>query len=556
MIISTVIEQVRRKQIMMRFSIGTDDFKEIRTDKDSSGQLCFYCDKSLLIKDIIDDGAKVIVLPRPKRFGKTLNLSMLKHFFDIEHPENAELFIGLKIAEYKNIMEEWQGKYPVVSISFKDLRPDTYLSFMENLKKYIYECYQSFDYLLDSPKLKNQLKKILTRYSSGEFDNEDIPESLWYLTQALSVHHGQNTIVLLDEYDTPLQEAYVNNYFDKAIKPFRLMMGKTFKGNLYLYKGVITGITRIARESLFSGVNNLKVYDITTNRYASYFGFTEDDIKLICDPAHLDDLKSWYNGYTFGDNLTIYNPWSILNFLSSEYKLAPYWINTSSNELIQESLTADKMEGVKELIEGHSIDVEIEPFTVMDNLKGNNTAFWNLLFLSGFLTLDAEKKMRIPNQEIQYFFEKVVVEWFGKVDGKNIIQEFLNHLLKGNVDFVQYLLANMITKSFSIRDMTLPARESFYHGFLLGLVIGLEGRYVVKSNHESGKGYYDIALFPNDFAKDVGILIEVKFKQSTQKAIDQIEEQNYKQALESHGCKKILSYGFAFDGKDVAVQLI
>lgn len=540
----------------MRFSIGTDDFKRIRTNQDEYGQLCFYCDKSLLIRDVINDGAEIIVLPRPKRFGKTLNLSMLKYFFDIEHPEDAALFTGLKITEHKNIMETWQGKYPVVSISFKDLRPDNYLLFMEDLKSYIHECFQSFDYLLDSPKLNPQLKKTLTRYNSGNFENNDIAKSLWYLTQALSVYHGQNAVVLLDEYDTPLQEAYVNNYFDKAIRPFRAMMSKTFKSNKFLYKGVITGITRIARESLFSGVNNLDVFDITRNKYAEYFGFTEEEIKNICDPAHLADLKSWYNGYTFGDHLTIYNPWSILKFCSNDYKLEPYWINTSSNELIQESLTTDKMEGVKDLIEGRSIDVEIEPFTVMDNLKGNDTAFWNLLFLSGFLTLDADKKMRIPNKEIYYFFEKVVVSWFGKVDGKNIIQEFLTHLLKGNADFVQYLLSNMVTKSFSIRDMNLPARESFYHGFLLGLVIGLEGQYTVKSNHESGKGYYDIALFPNDPIKDVGILIEVKFKQSSQSALDQIEEKNYKQVLESHGCKRILSYGFAFDGKDVAVQMI
>ena len=206
-----------------------------------------------------------------------------------------------------------------------------------------------------------------------------------------------------------------------------------------IFTRIVTGITRIAKESLFSGVNNLRVYDITSNRYAQYFGFTEIEINTICDPVYLEELKSWYNGYNFGDSLTIYNPWSILNFLSNDYKLELYWINTSSNDLIKESLTADKMEGVKMLIEGHGIDVEIEPFTVMDNLKSNKTAFWNLLFMAGFLTLDSEKRLRIPNQEIQYLFEKVVLEWFGNGSGINFLQDLL-------VDFVQGRIVDLQTK--------------------------------------------------------------------------------------------------------------
>ena len=540
----------------MRFSIGTDDFKRIRTEKDEYGQVCFYCDKSSFIRDIINDGSSVVVFPRPRRFGKSLNLSMLKYFFDIEQPENVELFAGLKIAEHKNIVTEHQGKYPVVSISFKDLHSENYDSFIIDLKKYICECYRNFKYLLDSPLLDSDLKDKIKSYNDENFKTNDIKESLWYLTKALHDHHGQCAVVLLDEYDTPLQEAYVNQYFDQAIKPFRAMMGKVFKGNDFLYKGVITGITRIAKESLFSGVNNLDVYDITRNKFAQYFGFTEEEVKHICDFMHLSDLKSWYNGYTFGDDLTIYNPWSVLKFCSNDYKLEPYWINTSSNELIKDNLTADKLENVKALINGESIDIEIEPFTVMNNLKGNNTAFWNLLFMSGFLTLDAEKRMRIPNKEIHYFFEKVVMEWFERVGNQKIIQDFLRSLLMGQVDSIQYYLQLMITDSFGIRDMNIPARESFYHGFLLGLMLGLRERYEIKSNHESGKGYYDIALFPNDPIKDVGIVIEVKFKKSVEAALQQIEKQDYAAALKSRGCKNILAYGFAFDGKDVEVRLL
>lgn len=540
----------------MRFSIGIDDFKTIKTTAAPNGQPWFYVDKSLLIEDILNDGAGVIVIPRPRRFGKTLNMSMLKYFFDINHPENAALFAGLKITENKNVMDNWQGKYPVIFIGFKSLTADNYDLFLIKMKKTIYECYGHFKYLLESPKLDDGLKNKLKSYSDENFETDAIEESLFCLTQALFLHHEQKAIVLMDEYDTPLQTAYLSGYFDQAIKPFRDMMGKTFKGNEYLYKGVITGITRIAKESLFSGVNNIEVYDITRNKYAQYFGFLEEEIEPACDKEHRAALKSWYNGYRFGDTLTLYNPWSVLKFCSNDYKLEPYWINTSGNDLIRECLTADKMENVKTLIEGNSVAIRIDPFTVLDNLKQNSAAFWNLLFMSGYLTLDSDKKMRLPNKEVLYFFENSVMDWFGTIDSKNIIQEFLNHLLRGNVDSVQYYLQHMIADSFGIRDMVIPSRESFYHGFLLGLVLCLKGRYTIKSNHESGKGYYDIALFPNDPVKDCGILIEVKFKQSTQNALDQIEEQNYKQGLASHGCASILSYGFAFDGKDVAVQLL
>lgn len=542
---------------MMRFSIGTDDFKRIRTDKDEYGHLCFYCDKSLLIRDIINDGTSVFVFPRPRRFGKTLNLSMLKYFFDLEYSENTELFTGLKITEHKNIMEEWQGKYPVIFISLKDLRTDNYISFMKGLKKYICDCYQSFSYLLKSEKLEDQLRQNLMRYSTGQFDDDEIEWPLWHLTQALYFHHGkQGVVVLFDEYDTPLQDAYVNKFFDDAIKPFRRVLGKLFKGNDFLYKGVITGITRIARESLFSGVNNLEVYDITRDDYAQYFGFTEEEVQQICDPAHFGDLKSWYNGYRFGENLTIYNPWSVLHFLKNKYKFEPYWVNASSNDLIKESLTADKMEGVKALIEGRSLDVEIEPFTVMNNLKGNKTAFWNLLFMAGFLTLDADKKMRIPNREILYFFKKVVLEWFNRDGSAEFLQEFLASLLDGDNESVQASLSKIVGEVFSFQDGTKRNQESFYHGIVLGITLGLKGKYKVKSNRESGYGLYDIALFPENPAKDAGIVIEIKTRESAEQALVQIQSKAYSMELKESGCKTIHLYGIRFKGKEVTTQLV
>ncbi len=539
----------------MRFSIGTDDFRKLRTIKSETGQLCFYCDKSLLIKDIIDDGSEVIVLPRPRRFGKTLNLSMLKYFFDSTE-DNTALFSDLKIAEHKNIMEQWQGKYPVVFISFKSLRSKNFEEFKKKLKVSIRDCYQNFEYLKTSPQLTELGKNQIKPYFSSNFDDVQFDNALKYLTEALEKHHGQKTMILIDEYDTPLQDAYVKGFFKDAIEPFRNMLGEVLKGNESIYKGIITGITRIAKESLFSGVNNLQVYDITDNRYAEYFGFTEEDIKLVCEPAHLSDLREWYNGYTFGDNLTIYNPWSVLNFLSKNYKFSPYWINASSNDIIKDSLTVDKLADVKALIDGQSLTVEIEPFTVMDNLRTNPNSFWNLCFMAGFLTWDKDKNLRIPNKEIQYFFEKIVLQWFGGGEEHDYFKEFLDALLGGDGDGVQSILSKIVDEAFSFMDVTKKKQESFYHGLLLGITLSLKKRYKVKSNRESGYGLYDIALFPKDLKKDPGVIIEIKIKGSADDAVEQIQTQRYTTDLKEEGCQIIYSYGMVFDKKKISTKMI
>ena len=541
----------------MRFSVGVDDFKKIRTDKDAFGQTCFYCDKSLLILDVINDGASVIVLPRPRRFGKTLNLSMLKCFFDITKPENVALFEGLKIADNDVVMKGWQGKYPVVLIGFKAFKCKDFETFKKDFKKIIADCYKNYEYLLSSDKLTEMDKEKIRPYFSPNFDESGFTFSLKYLTGALEKHYGQKVIVLMDEYDTPLQEAYLHGFFSDAIYPFRAMMGEVFKGNEHLYKGIITGITRITKESLFSGLNNLIVFDITSNRFAQYFGFTEDEVQAACDPAYLEDLKSWYNGYIFGDSLTIYNPWSVLNFLSNDYKLAPYWINTSGNELIRKNLTGDKLEDVRRLIEGKSIDVDLQPFTVLDNLKESKESFWNLLFLSGYLTLDENKKMRIPNQEIRYFFEKIALEWFSCGQESRLLHDFLNALVDGVEEKVQLYLSTMILESFSFHDVNILARESFYHGFLLGITLGLRGRYIVKSNRESGFGRYDIALYPNDPDADPGVVIEVKMnKETATDALVQVHDKEYATDLRQHGCSTVRLYGIHFDGKTVTTQMM
>ncbi|MEI6791356.1 MAG: AAA family ATPase [Myxococcaceae bacterium] len=534
----------------MRFSLGIDDFKQLRTETDSEGEGNFYCDKSLLIKEIIDDAAQVLLFPRPRRFGKSLNLSMFKYFFGTQEP----LFEGLAINQYPKVLAGWRGKFPVILIGFKGLKADSYENLVSSLKTCIHDCYKKYEYLRTSEHLSALDKKTIAPYFETNFSENLLKNSLRYLTEVLEKHHAQKVLVLIDEYDTPLQSAYLNGFFKDAIGLFKGLLGELLKSNLSLYKGVLTGITRIAKESLFSDLNNISIFDITRNKYAGYFGFTESEIASICEAEHLEEIKSWYNGYRFGDNLTIYNPWSILSFLNNDYKLQPYWINTSGNDLIRNCITADKLKDAHDLLEGKSINITLEPYTVMDNLKGNATSFWNLLFVSGYLTLDSTKKMRIPNLEILYFFEKTLLSWFGGAQTDQFLPALLEDLILGRALNLQKRLQQLIFESMSFHDVSETNQESFYHGFLLGITLGLRGRYTVKSNRESGYGRYDLGLYPCDPQKDPGILIEVKMAQDAQAGLEQIEQKAYHQELTTHGCSRINAYCIAFDGKNVTLK--
>ncbi|MBH1989321.1 MAG: AAA family ATPase [Myxococcaceae bacterium] len=534
----------------MRFAIGLDDFKKLRTLVDSEGRHNFYCDKSLLIKDVIDDGSEIILLPRPRRFGKSLNLSMLKYFFGTEEP----LFEGLAISQHQNILEGWRGKFPVIFMGLKNLKAQDLETLTSSLKIKISDVYKEYEYLLTSEKLTVLNKKTIEPYFEPHFTDSYLTNSFLYLTQMLEIHHGQKVWVLIDEYDTPLQEAYLKGFFPESVALFKNILGALLKSNNALYKGVVTGITRIAKESLFSDLNNVGTYDITCNEYAEHFGFTEKEIERMCPKDHISALKSWYNGYRFGDGLTIYNPWSILHFLKKGYKLAPYWINTSSNDLIQECITADKLRDIHALIDGKSLDIKVEPYTVMNNLKENPSSFWNLLFISGYLTLDTDGRMTIPNLEVHDFFEKIVLKWFGGKQGETFLTDLLEDLILGHVLELQSKLQRLILETMSFHDVTERKQESFYHGFLLGMTLGLRDRYVIKSNRESGYGRYDLALYPKDTQKDPGILIEVKMGLKAKAGLQQIEKKTYYQDLQTHGCSEINRYSIAFDGKAVGLE--
>ncbi|MEK7655006.1 MAG: AAA family ATPase [Pseudomonadota bacterium] len=535
----------------MRIPIGISDFKELIQDVSSENEHYLYCDKSMMIKDIIDDGAKVLLFTRPRRFGKTLNMSMLYYFFGARE----SLFDGLQIAKNQYIMDTYHGKYPVVSISFKGLKHKNYQDMFGGLSHIIRDAFAPYKEIFHNSGYDVYFDRTVPMTVS------DMGRSLLILSQKLHAHYGQRVLVLIDEYDAPIQTGYLNEYYEEIVAVLRNLFEDGLKDNSSLYKGVLTGITRVAKANLFSGLNHFYTYDINVIDYAQYFGFTEDDVKAMI-PEHYQDAKKWYNGYTFG-NRTIYNPWSILNFIKNYFEYKAYWIDTAENSLIQKSLTADKMEAVEKLMNGGTFSLKIDNNLVLKYLKEDRYAFFNLLYTSGYLTSAGdgpgryEKLVRIPNYEVHEFFETTVLKWFGYGQGDAFLDNFLADLIYGRAIDLQTKLQDLILNTMSFHDVGENTQESFYHGFLLGITLGLKGRYHVNSNRESGYGRYDIALYPNDPSKDPGVIIEVKMnKESADQALLQIQDKEYATELKRHGCKTILLYGLHFDGKTVSTKLV
>lgn len=541
----------------MRVPVGVSDFKELIQDVSSQDDHYLYCDKTLMIKNVIDDGAKVLLFTRPRRFGKTLNMSMLSYFFGTKEP----LFDGLEISKNQHIMDTYQGQYPVIFMSFKGLKHAKYEDMFEGITTLIRRAFADHQKTFD----------VHSSQFSIYFDHAkplslvNITNSLLQLSEHLHAYYGRRVLILIDEYDAPIQTGYLNDYYEEIVALMRNLFEDGLKDNGSLYKGVLTGITRIAKENLFSGLNHLRTCDIDQDDYAEYFGFTEEEVISFCPKEYIPTVKEWYNGYSFGTRrkLIIYNPWSVLTFIQSGFLEALYWINTSSNELVQQSLTAEKMADVEALISGHTVLLKVDSSTIFKYLKNSKNSFLNLLYSSGYLTSAGEalrfdeKFVRIPNREVQEFFETIVMKWFSRGNSTEFLQDFLAALLAGAIEKVQIYLSTIILESFSFHDVDVLKQESFYHGFLLGITLGLKGRYHVNSNRESGYGRYDIALYPNDPTKDPGVIIEVKMnKESADDAILQIQDKAYATELIRHGCKTVFLYGLHFDGKTVSTKMV
>ena len=553
---------------MTGIGIGESDFRGLIT-RDN-----YYIDKTMYIKDIIDNQSRVILITRPRRFGKTLNMSTLKYYFDCRQ-DNKDLFKGLKIMSQDEKYTSKLGAYPVIYLTLKDVAENTYENMLLSLKTAILDMYKEHRYLLDSNKIyeeeKEKIKDILYERESENALKTAIKE----LSEYLNRYYEKPVILLIDEYDVPIQSAYVEEYYEEAINFLKAFYRITFKDNPYLEKTVLTGVSKAIREGIFSGVNNINVFTVLDNEFADDFGITEEEMDKVIEDFKIEDdkkeIKRWYDGYTIGNMEGIYNPWSILNYLTDR-QLKQYWVNTSSNDLIKlilkKSFTVkDKIE---RLLRGETIEVKIDLETVIVGIENNEDNIWGLMLGTGYLKVTevvnlANKiyKVAIPNYEIKLLFEQIIDNWFrNKVMG-NDLQSILKDLITLNLKEYEKKFKKLVVEMFSYMDVGENTAENFYHAFVLGMLVGLKDTYYVNSNRESGMGRYDIMLEPKDKNGNSFIMEFKVYKEDKEKDIEetienakkQIEEKQYEQNLKERGFKNITKMVYAFKGKEVKMEV-
>ena len=554
--------------------IGVSDFKKLIEHKNPAGEGYFFIDKTLFIKDILFDGAEVIVLSRPRRFGKTLNLSMLRYFFEptVEKKKTIDLFSQLKISKYPECMK-YQGQHPVIFITFKEAKYQDIQTLKYGLKTIISRVFDSYNYLVESDILTESEKNIFYSIVQEKANEAHFRNSLYYLSQFIFRYHGKKPYFLIDEYDIPIQQAYLVGYYDEAVDLIRSLFSAALKDNEYIEKAVLTGIVRVSKESLFSGLNNIKVYSILNDKYSQYFGFLEDEVDSFLREFSLSidkkNIKEWYNGYKFGSSNTIYNPWSILNCIG-DCKLQDYWVNTSGNELAKKQIeqsSPDMKNKIKKILQGESIKETVNEHLIFSDLDKDQASIWSLLLLTGYLKTEKIKvseegylcDLSIPNKEVESFYKVTVKQWMANVLGMNWFKGLLAHLTEGKIKHFEEDLNQFILESTSFLDSGKDKQESFYHGLMLGLVAGLKDSYTIKSNRESGLGRYDVALIPNNRSK-LGIIMEFKktsknelAKKVAKQALSQISTTSYKTELEQLGISNIIMIGMAFQEKQVVI---
>jgi len=559
--------------------IGIDDFKKLM----EHGH--YFVDKSLFIKEIIDDASEVKLITRPRRFGKTLNLSMLRYFFEKTDKDNSILFKDLKIWQQGDRYINEHGKYPVVSITLKDVKFDSYEKCLEMIKSIMSREYLRHDYILRSSNIRDIEKKIFYSIANREASEVQIAESLGFLTELLYRYHGERVVVLIDEYDTPINYGFIKGYYEKIIDFIKIFLGTALKNNINLKMGVITGIYRVAKESVFSDLNNLYVSSVISESYSDKFGFLEDEVRELLTyygiDSKIDEVKNWYNGYVFGKDTVIYNPWSIINYVKDKC-LQPYWVNTSSNDLIAEIFYKTNVkikQKLELLIQGQAVpNVMINSNINFRNIIGtkmlDEEVFWNFLIVSGYLKtqnlrIDEGRilaDVKIPNKEIAVLYEDIIMNWFKQGEmSSDIIKIMLDNLVNGKIKEFEDDFKYLVNKTFSSFDVGRNSSENFYHAFVLGLLVNLDGKYRILSNRESGTGRPDIMIIPVDKAKK-GVIIEFKaagkdidkdrikpLKNAVEMALKQIEEKRYEDELRNSGIREVIKIGIAFCGKEVSL---
>lgn len=604
---------------MRKVSIGKQDYESLI----KSG--CFYVDKTYFIKEWWESQDDVTLITRPRRFGKTLNMSMLECFFSNKYAGRGDLFEGLSIwndEKYRQL----QGTYPVIFISFAEIKANNFKDTKNDMVSVINDVYKQHSYLLEDDMLtdaERNLFRQLDDYSNNTNVNKDISNETIYravknLAAILYRKFEKKVIILLDEYDTPMQEAYVNGFWNELVDFIRSLFNSTFKTNPYLERAVMTGITRISKESIFSDLNNLNVITTTNDEYNTSFGFTENEVFAALDEAGLsekkDDVKLWYDGFTFGKHKDIYNPWSITNYLDKK-EFKTYWADTSSNSLVGKLIQRGSpkiKKAMEKLLNGEYITVGIDEQIVFDQLDNDEDAIWSLLLASGYLKVDSmdicvstgEQKyeLSLTNLEVRVMFQKLIKGWF--MTGDDSSNEFISALIDGDLEAMNYYINEITLNVFSsfdvagkdesrIRPENLAScydckgvangsslndssnlyamtRQSsrFYHGFVLGLMAGQRNTYIIKSNRESGFGRYDVMMIPKQSTSESGkklpaIVLEFKVKRDSEKSLEeaveaalkQIEEKRYDEEILALGIEKerIRHYGFAFEGKKVLI---
>ncbi len=556
---------------MKKIAIGTSDFKTLIDEN------YYYVDKSLFIKEIIEDGARVILIPRPRRFGKTLNMSLLRYFYEQakDGEDSRHLFKGLKIDQYGEIMSR-QGKYPVIYLTFKDEKYSTWADCKRSIELLMSNLYSLHKYILDGDKLNEYQKSSFINILSEKADMVELSKSLSQLCYYLYEYHKTKVVILIDEYDVPIQSGYLNHYYDSIIEFMRNFLSGALKDNTNLEKAVLTGILRVSKESIFSGLNNLEVSTILKNTYDDSFGFIEFEVEQLLKDhgleSQINEVRNWYNGYSIGKQI-IYNPWSILSYVKNhEEGFKPYWINTSSNDLVIRLLTKGgevvKQE-LESLMKGEEIVKVINEDIVMHEIDKGTENVWSFLLFSGYLKIVKKEvkhgktycNLQIPNLEVLYLYQEIIMSWFKESINNDRFTLMLGSLIRGDLETFEDILSEFVMESVSYFD-TEKSNESFYHAFVLGMLIGLGDDYQVESNRESGYGRYDVMVIPKDKRK-LGIVME--FKKVNQKknedleiaveaALKQIQDKNYKQELINRSIDSILEIGIAFQGKELLVR--